>query len=177
MIRINLLPLEKRPPRWNYGRLVALPMVLLIVMLVGLYAFGEYRIWDMERRIEETRIRQETLSRAEEQMRQAMRKQSLIGSRQQVLTQLSKSRQSWHGTMAHVGTLMSRTVWLTDVSTTQRGIVQVKGNAMRYSDLVLFFSKLENDKFFTEPTLLRAEQADKAIFTKFEITFKVQEPK
>jgi Tfp pilus assembly protein PilN len=177
MIRINLLPIEKRPPRWHYGRLVALPMVAMLILLSGLFAFGEYRIWDMEKRITETRIKKEALARSEEQMRLAIQKQGLIGTRQQILAQLSRNRQTWHGTVSHLGTLMPRTVWVAEIGSAQRGAVVLKGNALKYTDLVVFFGNLEKDKLFTEPILVRAESVEKSSYTRFEITLKMQEIK
>lgn len=177
MIRINLLPIEKRPPRWHYGRLIALPMLAMLVVLSGLFAFGEYRIWDMEKRIVETRIKKEALAKSEEQMRLAVQKQGLIGTRQQILAQLSRNRQTWHGAVSHLGTLMPRTVWVAEFGSTQRGAVVLKGNALKYTDLVAFFGNLEKDKLFSDPTLVRAESVEKSPYTRFEISFKLQEIK
>ena len=36
-IRINLLPPEQQPPKWRYGRLLLLPVVLMLLVMGSMY--------------------------------------------------------------------------------------------------------------------------------------------
>ena len=69
---------------------------------------------------------------------------------------------------------MPRKVWLTEIGSAQKGVLQIKGNAISYPELVSLLGKMEQDNYFTESTLLKAEQNEKDSFTKFEITAKVR---
>ena len=75
--------------------------------------------------------------------------------------------------MVHLGGFMPRKVWLTEIGSAQKGVLQLKGNALTYPELMAFLAKLEQDKLFTESTLLKAEHDGKEAFTKFEITAKL----
>jgi type IV pilus assembly protein PilN len=68
---------------------------------------------------------------------------------------------------------MPRKVWLTEIGSAQKGVLQLKGNALTYPELMAFLAKLEQDKLFTESILLKAENDSKESFTKFEITAKL----
>ena len=171
--RINLLPLEQRPPKWHYGRLLLLPVVLVLLVIGALYAYGEYRYWDMEQQLAQVQKRYESLAGAEQQMTIAQTRQAAVKAREKILLQVSGSRNSWYGTMAHLGTFMPRRVWLTEIAAAHRDVLLMKGNATSYPELVTFLAQLEKDKAFLDPTLLKAEQNEKEVLTKFEISVKV----
>jgi Tfp pilus assembly protein PilN len=172
-IRINLLPPEQQPPKWHYGRLLLLPIILMLLVIGAIFGYGEYRYWTLEQELAETRSRYEALAANERQMRIAETRQAAVQAREKILLQLSANRYSWHGTMAHLGAFMPRRVWLTEIGSAQKGVLQLKGNAMNYPDLVVFLSKMEQDRMFIEPTLLKAEQNERSPLTQFEITAKV----
>lgn len=173
-IQINLLPLEQRQPRWNYARLLLLPVVFVMLIIGAVFGYGEYQYLELERQLKETHDRYETLEKPEQQMRIAQTRQAAVQARQKILVQLSDNRKSWHGTMSYLGTFMPRKVWLTEIGSAQKGVLQMKGNAISYPDLVLFLGKMEQDGSFVEPTLLKAEQNEKDSLTKFEITTKIR---
>ena len=171
-IRINLLPPEQRPPRWRYGRLLSLPVLLVLLIIAGIYGYREYRYWELEQQLAATRSRYEALAASEQQMRIAQTRQAAVQAREKILLELSGGRNSWHGAMVHLGGFMPRKVWLTEIGSAQKGVLQLKGNALTYPELMAFLAKLEQDKLFTESTLLKAEHDGKEAFTKFEITAK-----
>lgn len=172
-IRINLLPPEQQPPKWHYGRLLLLPILLMLLVIGALFGYGEYRYWTLEQELAESRSRYEALNAGEQQMRISETRQAAVQAREKILLQLSNGRYSWHGTMAHLGGFMPRRVWLTEIGSAQKGILQLKGNAVSYPDLVVFLSKMEQDRLFVEPTLLKAEQNERSALTQFEISVKV----
>ena len=173
-IRINLLPPEQQPPKWRYGRLLLLPVVLMLLMIGALFGYGEYRYWSLEQELIQTRSRYESLASGEQQMRIAQTRLAAVQAREKILLQLNNGRYSWHGAMSHLGVFMPRRVWLTEIGSAQKGVVLLKGNALNYQELVTFLSKLEQDRFFVDPTLLKAEQNERGSLTQFEITAKIR---
>ena len=173
-IRINLLPPEQQPPKWRYGRLLLLPVVLMLLVIGALFGYGEYRYWSLEQELIQTRSRYESLASGEQQMRIAQTRLAAVQAREKILLQLSGGRYSWHGAMSHLGVFMPRRVWLTEIGSAQKGVVLLKGNALNYQELVTFLSKLEQDRLFVDPTLLKAEQNERGSLTQFEITAKIR---
>ena len=173
-IRINLLPPEQQPPKWRYGRLLLLPVVLMLLVIGALFGYGEYRYWSLEQELIQTRSRYESLASGEQQMRIAQTRLAAVQAREKILLQLNNGRYSWHGAMSHLGVFMPRRVWLTEIGSAQKGVVLLKGNALNYLELVTFLSKLEQDRFFVDPTLLKAEQNERGSLTQFEITAKIR---
>ena len=173
-IRINLLPPEQQPPKWRYGRLLLLPVVLMLLVIGALFGYGEYRYWSLEQELIQTRSRYESLASGEQQMRIAQTRLAAVQAREKILLQLSGGRYSWHGAMSHLGVFLPRRVWLTEIGSAQKGVVLLKGNALNYQELVTFLSKLEQDRFFVDPTLLKAEQNERGSLTQFEITAKIR---
>ena len=173
-IRINLLPPEQQPPKWRYGRLLLLPVVLILLVIGALFGYGEYRYWSLEQELIQTRSRYESLASGEQQMRIAQTRLAAVQAREKILLQLNNGRYSWHGAMSHLGVFMPRRVWLTEIGSAQKGVVLLKGNALNYQELVTFLSKLEQDRFFVDPTLLKAEQNERGSLTQFEITAKIR---
>lgn len=173
-IRINLLPPDQQPPKWYYGRLLLLPVVLMLLVIVTMFGWGEYRNWTLEQELTETRQRYESLAAGERQMRIAQTRQAAVQAREKILLQLSNGRYSWHGAMSHLGGIMPRRVWLGEIGSAQKGVLLLKGNALNYQELVEFLGKMEQDRFFAEPTLLKAEQSERNSLTQFEITTKIR---
>lgn len=173
-IRINLLPPEQQPLKWHYGRLLMLPIVLMLLVIGALFGYGEYRYWTLEQELAQARSRYDSLAVGEQQMRIAQTRQAAVQAREKILLQLTGGRYSWHGTMAHLGGFMPRRVWLTEIGSAQKGVVLLKGNSLNYPELVVFLGKLEQDRFFVDSTLLKAEQNERSSLTQFEITAKIR---
>ena len=173
-IRINLLPPEQQPPKWRYGRLLLLPVILMLLVVGALFGYGEYRCWTLEQELSQARSRYESLATGEQQMRIVQNRLAAVQAREKILLQLSGGRYSWHGAMSHLGVFMPRRVWLTEIGSAQKGVVLLKGNSLNYEELVIFLSKLEQDRFFVDSTLLKAEQTERGSLTQFEITAKIR---
>lgn len=173
-IRINLLPPEQQPPKWRYGRLLLIPVIIMMLVIVALFGYGEYRYWTLEQELAQARSRYESLVVSEQQMRIAQTRLAAVQAREKILLQLSGGRYSWHGAMSHLGVFMPRRVWLTEIGSAQKGVVLMKGNALNYAELVVFLSKFEQDRYFVDPALLKAEQNEQSSLTQFEITAKIR---
>ena len=173
-IRINLLPPEQQPPKWRYGRLLLMPVIIMLLVIGALFGYGEYRRWTLEQELAQARSRYESLATGEQQMRIAQTRLAAVQAREKILLQLSGGRYSWHGAMSHLGVFMPRRVWLTEIGSAQKGVVLMKGNALNYAELVVFLSKFEQDRYFVDPALLKAEQNEQSSLTQFEITAKIR---
>lgn len=173
-IRINLLPPEQQPPKWRYGRLLLIPVIIMMLVIVALFGYGEYRYWTLEQELAQARSRYESLVVSEQQMRIAQTRLAAVQAREKILLQLSGGRYSWHGAMSHLGVFMPRRVWLTEIGSAQKGVVLMKGNALNYAELVVFLSKFEQNRYFVDPALLKAEQNEQSSLTQFEITAKIR---
>ena len=173
-IRINLLPPEQQPPKWRYGRLLLIPVIIMMLVIVALFGYGEYRYWTLEQELAQARSRYESLVVSEQQMRIAQTRLAAVQAREKILLQLSGGRYSWHGAMSHLGVFMPRRVWLTEIGSAQKGVVLMKGNALNYAELVVLLSKFEQDRYFVDPALLKAEQNEQSSLTQFEITAKIR---
>lgn len=172
-IRINLLPSDQRPPEWHYGRLLLLPVALVLLIIAAIYGYGEYRCWDLEQQLARTRSHYESLVPVEQQMTVAQTRQGAVKARENVMMKVGSNRNSWYATIAHLGSFMPRQVWLTEIAAAHKDVLQMKGNSVNYPELVTFLGRLEKDKKFIDPTLLKAEQNDKEMLTKFEISVKI----
>lgn len=168
-----MLPPEQRPPKWHYGRLLMLPVVLMMLGIGVWFAYGEFQYRQLETRLTETRSRYEALIASEQQMQIGQTRLAAIAAREKILLQLSAGRTSWHGMMAHMGGIMPRRVWLNEIGSAQKGVLLLKGSAVSYADLVAFLAKMEQDRTFSEPTLLKAEQNERNSLTQFEISAKI----
>lgn len=173
-IRINLLPPEQQPPKWRYGRLLLIPVIIMMLVIGALFGYGEYRYWTLEQELAQARSRYESLAVSEQQMRIAQTRLAAVQAREKILLQLSGGGYSWHGAMSHLGVFMPRRVWLTEIGSAQKGVVLMKGNALNYAELVVFLSKFEQDRYFVDPALLKAEQNEQSSLTQFEITAKIR---
>ena len=173
-IRINLLPPEQQPPKWRYGRLLLIPVIIMMLVIVALFGYGEYRYWTLEQELAQARSRYESLVVSEQQMRIAQTRLAAVQAREKILLQLSGGRYSWHGAMSHLGVFLPRRVWLTEIGSAQKGVVLMKGNALNYAELVVFLSKFEQNRYFVDPALLKAEQNEQSSLTQFEITAKIR---
>lgn len=172
-ININLLPRARRLSKWHYGRLLLTPAVIVLAIIGMVYAYGEYRLAEMDQQITQVRSQYESLSAAEQWMKISQNRSATVQAREKILLQLSGGRISWYAAMTHLGTYMPRRIWLTEIGSAQKGILQMKGNALTYPELVDFLAKMEQDKTLGEPMLLKAEQNEKESLTKFEITARI----
>jgi len=173
MIRINLLPQEQRPARWDFRRIVLMPILALIVVLGGIYSFGEYRIWQSERQLLELRARTESLRQAENNMKTSQIKQAQLVEKQKVLTSLTSGKKSWQTTITYLGSAMPPQIWLTDLLA-EKGVLQMKGMSLSFPDLANFIRKLEQDERISDASVQKAEKPDSEPFTRFELSLRIK---
>lgn len=173
-IKINLIPVDKRVPQWHYGRLLLLPVFVMMLILGAFFGYGEYQYWDLGQQLSQVRAKAESLSRAEQQMKQSQTQQAALQARQKILVQLNGERKSIYANIAQVGTFIPRRVWLTEIGSSAPGVWQMKGNATTFPELGTFLGKMETDKVFIDPLLTRASQNEKEATIMFELTVRLR---
>lgn len=173
MIRINLLPHGERRSKRSMTRIFTVASILYIIVLICIYGYGAYSLWSIECQLGETRAKYQLLSPTQEKMQAANAKQQIINSQNALLVSLTNERKSWYAIISHLGVITPPQVWLSELGAGEKNIVKVKGTALTYSDLANFMQKFEQDNYFVDPLLDKAE-TDAKMLTNFEITVKLR---
>ena len=174
MIRINLLPEAQRQPKWAFGRIVATSVSLVAVISILVYAYGAYSVWTLEQQIAAARSQYELLQPTREKMAAAATKQQAIQTKNNVLIALTAERRSWYGVLAHLGTVTPSDAWFIDVTSVDQNNLKISGMTKNYPDLANFLRRVEQDPFFAEPVLIKAERQGTMPATRFEISVKLK---
>jgi len=175
MIRINLLPPEEQVAKRS------LPVVFLVLGLVVLflcaawYGYGTYRIWSLENSLRDTANRYELLRPTQDKMQAVNAKQQQLDAKNNILTVLTKERKSSYAVVTHLATITPQQVWLTEVSSAEKRLIRIKGQAVTYPDLAAFLGKIEQDDMLGDPVLIKAERDTVLPAIKFELTLQVKE--
>ena len=174
MIRINLLPQEERRAGISGKKTLIRFFAGLAICMALLYAYGEYRIYDLKRQIQEVQVRSELLQPTRAKMADWNQKLQAISVRENLLIQLTGQRKSWPAIIAHLGMVMPREVWLTEFRSSDTDAFQIKGCALGYAELSGFLKRLEQHEVFTDPTLIKAEFDPSLRIIRFEVSVKLK---
>lgn len=175
MIRINLLPPERRSPKWPFKRMVAGISVLTLLLCVLWYGSGVVRLWQAERQFAEITAKYELLRPTEQKMNDALKKQQMITAKNNTLVNvLTKDRKSWYSIIIYFGAIMPPHVWLNEVAAVDKDGIKVTGMAMNYPDIANLLQKMEHDDMFSDPVLVKADYDPALAATKFEISVKIK---
>lgn len=158
MIRINLLPPEERQPKLPLTRIFTVIGVLFASILLAIYSYGFFTIFNLESKLHDTRIQYELLKPTQEKMQATNAILQDINAKNAILVTLTQERKSWHSIMTHIGVLTTPNVWLTEVGLVEKNSLKIKGMAVSYPDLAGFIKKLEQDELFVDTVLLNAEK-------------------
>ncbi|MDR1702937.1 MAG: PilN domain-containing protein [Sporomusaceae bacterium] len=174
MIRINLLPVNKRPSLLPAGANILLLLSLTAFFLnAALAAFNYYQILGLEERLEQVE-RQNALLRLDAVKMAADRnKERQIDAKVDLLLKITGERFSLSALLAHLGNIMPQEVWLSETSVKkgdrrENNTVTLKGQTANYDAIAAFMQKIEQDGYFTNPVLVKAEKAGQ--HNQFEIT-------
>ena len=174
MIRINLIPTAQRPPKWTTGRTIGVMALAFAVFLGAWYGYYAVAAWNMENKIAEAKAKYDSLKPVRDKMLEANQKEQMIRVKTNRIAGLSADRKSWHATMAHVSTLTSAQVWLTDVDAPDKAGLKMKGMALSVPDLARFVQRLEQDKVFSDPLLVKTEKDGALPADRFELAVKMR---
>jgi len=172
MTNINLLPLVERQPKWPINKLLFISSILLVLIYSSVYSYNSFRIYTTEKELQSARNQYELLQPTLEVMRNRNNKQQLIDKKNNIVAILTKERNLWYPTIQHLVAITPQQLWFTDLSTSDKGVMQIKGSTTTYSIVAEFIKKMEQDPFFIEPTLSKVESDMTMPLIKFEIMVK-----
>jgi type IV pilus assembly protein PilN len=172
MNNINLLPLVERQPKWPINKLLFISSILLVLIYSSMYSYNAFKIWTIEKELQSARNQYELLQPTLEMMRNSNNKQQLIDKKNNIVALLTKERNSWYPTVQHLVTITPQQLWFTDLSKSDKGVMQIKGSTTTYSIVAEFMKNMEQDPFFIEPTLSKVESDTNTPLIKFEIMVK-----
>ncbi len=172
MNTINLLPLIERQPKWPVNKLLLIASVSLLLVYGSIYSYNTFKIWSIEKELQSTRNQYELLQPTLKTMQNSNHKQQLIDKKNTIVAVLTNERKSWYSTIQHLVKITPQQLWFTDLSKSDKGIIQIKGLAATYPVVAEFMKNMEQDSFFIEPTLNKVESDNSTSLFKFEILVK-----
>ncbi|WP_378956334.1 PilN domain-containing protein [Pelosinus sp. sgz500959] len=172
MIRINLLPVTERQPKWPVNRLLVATGLLVIMVLSSIYTYTLYDVWSLERQLQNTRNQYQLLQPTRTLMASAKNKQQQFDKKNNIVTLLTKERRSWYGIIQHLTADTSPHIWFTELAKSDKGAIQIKGWTATYPLVAEFMQTIEQDQFFIEPTLTNVERNGMTQTATFEILVK-----
>lgn len=155
MIRINLLPEKRvRRPRLRAPRLSTFALLLLLLVLLGTWwtylTVRNSRLEAELRRLdEEIALLQPQVQRVEafrSQIEQAKRKEAL-------LRRLEQAVFPWDRVLEEVRAIIPKDVWLTNLTSDERGNVTIGGFGLSYAAVANFLANLEASPSFQDVDL------------------------
>ncbi|MGI6091433.1 MAG: PilN domain-containing protein [Veillonellaceae bacterium] len=176
MLRINLLPLSERSPKYPIKIIIGLVSCLLLISFTAIYCYNSFIIWNLERQITETRNQYELLKPTQQAMIYAGNKQQTINAKNNILTTLTNERKPWPPIINHLAAMTTPRVWFTEISEADKETLKIIGIAADYQELAAFLRNLEKDKMFADPMLVHADSSPSQaiIGTRYEITVKLR---
>ena len=175
MIQINLLPPEKRKPKWDMRRIAVGISLLSLLICSGWYSFGVFRIWQCEKQFSELQAQHELLRPTEEKMNAVVKKQQIITAKNNMLVNvLTKDRKSCYSIIVYFGTIMPPHVWLNGLAMADNDSIRINGMAIQYPDIVNLLQRMEHDDMLDDPVLFKAEYDPAVAATKFEISVRLK---
>lgn len=172
MNTINLLPLLERQPKWPINKLLFIAIVLILLTYSSIYSYNTFKIWSIEKELESTRNQYELLQPTLKKMQNSNQKQQLLDKKNTIIAVLTSEHKSWYSTIQHLVRITPQQLWFTDLSKSDKGIIQIKGLATTYPVVADFMKNMEQDSFFIEPTLNKVESDNITPLLKYEILVK-----
>jgi type IV pilus assembly protein PilN len=172
MNNINLLPLGERQPKWPINKLLFISSILLFLIYTSVYSYNAFKIWTIEKELKSARNQYELLQPALTMMHDSNNKQQLVNKKNYIVALLTKERNSWYPVIQHLVTITPQQLWFTDLSKSDKGVLQIRGSATTYSIVAEFMKNIEQDPFFVEPVLSKVENDTTTSVITFEILVK-----
>ena len=123
MIKINLLPPEKRILNCLSKSVISIIIFFIIFICVSVYVQGYIQIYTLKDQLERSNEQYELLSKTVERKKSIEEKNLLLEKKNDVLIDLSKNRISEYAIMVHLGNLVIENVWLTEVSLSNNELI------------------------------------------------------
>lgn len=172
MIRINLLPPAERQSKWPVDRLLVVAGCLLSIVFSILYSYNIFEVWRVEGDLQKTRNEYQLLQPTRVIMASASQKQQILDKKANIMTGLSKERQSLYAIIQHITSVSSSQIWFTDLTKNDKNALQIKGWATTYPAVAQFMQTMEHDQLLVESVLTSVEKKDATAVATFDIVVK-----
>jgi type IV pilus assembly protein PilN len=169
---INLLPFVERQPKWSIDNLIFIFSILLVLIYSSIYTYNVCKILRIEKELQATRNQYELLQPTLEIMQKSNDKLQLIDTKNKIAALLTNERQPLYTLIQRIVAIMPQQLWFTNLSKSDKGLLEMKGAATTYSVVAEFIENMEKDPFFLDPTLVKVEIDTAASLLIFEITVK-----
>lgn len=176
MIRINLLPLSERRPKYPAKWIIAIISSFIFIICTAVYCYNTVVIWNYEQQIVEAQNQYELLKPTQQAMIYANNKQQVINAKNNILGTLTNERKPWPIIINHLAAVTTPRVWFTEIGENDKGSLKIVGVAADFQELALFLHNLEKDEMFTEVTLNQADSTPNQAVTgtRYEIIVKLR---
>ena len=144
----------------------------LILIYSSIYAYNAFKILKIEKELQGLRNQYELLQPTLEIMQRSNDKLQLIDKKNQIAVLLTKERQPLYTLIQHIVAIMPQQLWLTNLSKSDKGLLEMKGAAITYSVVAEFVKNMEGDTILFDPMLVKVEFDTGASFLRFEIAVK-----
>lgn len=177
MIKINLLPPEKRRKQIPLKRFITIVMSSFVIVWVGIYFFMLFQAAILQDSILSAKESYQLMTKSIEKKEITEKKQQVINKKNAVVTGISKNINAEYAVLSNISELVTANVWLTEFHMNEKKVVRIKGNASSYLQLATFLNRFENNKAFTEVSLTSANvtKVSNQEITQFEVTAKFKE--
>ncbi|CUH94093.1 putative membrane protein [Propionispora sp. 2/2-37] len=156
MIRVNLLPPEKRPSGLSFAKIsVTIIVVSLSVCLLS-YSYYEYVILDLKNHIMAAENQQELFRPLAKERVKADKLIRTIRQKEAVLLTLTRERKPWNALIDRLTEITPQKVWFTQIGmdgNKNDNVIKIHGIALQHAELAELLSMLEQDPFFLHPVL------------------------
>jgi len=169
MIRINLLPLQKRRSYWAIGRICILIGSLFAIVCTSIYSYNLMELWKIEQQLQRTHHQYQLLQTTEDIMKEATHQGQLINAKNKILLSLTKEHLSWYTILKNIAIMASPHIRLTDIIKSDKDRIQLQGWADNYSIVAEFIQNIEQNPLLIDPILSHVEKEATTQAVKFEI--------
>ncbi|MHB1419252.1 MAG: PilN domain-containing protein [Bacillota bacterium] len=160
MYRVNLLPPELRP-KMNKGSnfKLALPqgpgiwLALGLAILVIFYGIFLLQLHSTQSKVDQTRTEIDNLKPVLSRVENARKKAGQLGKEAEAYQKLLDERRSWYGIIEDVGAVMPTDVWLTEVTSDDAGVLDLKCRSASFGSVGSFVYQLSILEYFKSVTL------------------------
>lgn len=156
MIKVNLLPLEKRPSNLSLAKIAGTIIVFSLAVCLLSYSYYGYLIWNLKNHIIAADNRQELFRPLQEERLKADSLIRTISQKEAVLLALTRERKPWNALLGHLTEITPQKIWFIQMGIDGKennNDIKIQGIALQNADLAELIKVLEQDSFFLHPVL------------------------
>ncbi|WP_110953007.1 PilN domain-containing protein [Anaerosinus massiliensis] len=172
MIKINLLPPEKRCTTYLMKNFFIKLVFLTILLCFFVYVRGEFAISTLRQHIKSGDEQYTLLNHTVERKNRIEADVKQLEIKNDILAGITSNTISKYAILVHLSNVVVENVWLTELQLKETNLV-LKGNAYNYKSLAAFLRKLEEDVLFKNVSLITSENKTDVIAGADVTTFEI----